>query len=173
MTTLMFIVLFVPSFFLHGKQIENYQISVAGTSTLHDWTMELTTAKFNVEGSSKIDSITMSALVKDLKSDSDTMNEKAWQAFQVKQFPKITFETSEFTYNKNGRLTSIKGLLTMKGISKTVHLKDLRISTAGNATTIEGTTPINMKDFGMTPPSIMFMTTGDIVTVTYKISYRY
>lgn len=157
-----------------GFELMDQAIKVSGTSTLHDWEMNLTKSQWQLEGEDQLNKIIVTSKVSDLMSDSEIMNEKAWAAFDLEQFPKIKFESSTLTLNQDGLPSTIEGLMTMHGQTKKVIITSLDSSRKSpkGPIRIAGAVKINMKHFGMKPPSIMFMNVGENVEVQFNFIYQ-
>lgn len=142
----------------------NVKTTVAGTSTLHDWSMTSTNGTFsgNVNGNA-IHDITYKLGAKTLKSGKGPMDGNAYKAIQADKFPNITFTASSVNMGK-GTMT---GKLTVTNVTKTITLP-VTVAKNGNAYTIAGTANIKMTDYGVTPPAFMMNTvkTGNDITIT-------
>ena len=160
------------------------KISVAGTSTLHNWDMESEKANcdisFNFDGANitGLSSLLFTVEAESLKSDSKGLDKNAYKALDVGKHPEISFSSNYANIRSNGPnsyVISAKGKLTISGVSKevwvaavsTVNPADLSIQTAGSA-------KIKMTEYNVTPPSFMFgaMKTGDEITVKFNVTLK-
>jgi polyisoprenoid-binding protein YceI len=160
------------------------KISIAGTSTLHNWDMESEKANcdisFNFDGANitGLSSLLFTVEAESLKSDSKGLDKNAYKALDVGKHPEISFSSNYANIRSNGPnsyVISAKGKLTISGVSKevwvaavsTVNPADLSIQTAGSA-------KIKMTEYNVTPPSFMFgaMKTGDEITVKFNVALK-
>jgi polyisoprenoid-binding protein YceI len=160
------------------------KISVAGTSTLHNWDMESEKANcdisFNFDGANitGLSSLLFTVEAESLKSDSKGLDKNAYKALDVGKHPEISFSSNYANIRSNGPnsyVISAKGKLTISGVSKevwvaavsTVNPADLSVQTAGSA-------KIKMTEYNVTPPSFMFgaMKTGDEITVKFNVTLK-
>lgn len=142
--------------------------TVAGTSTMHDWTMTSTSGTFsaNISGNTLTD-VTYTLGAKSLKSGKGAMDTNAYKALQAEKFPNITFTATSVNVGK-GTMT---GKLKVTDVTKTVSFP-VTVAKNGTTYTITGTENIKLTDFGVSPPSFMMNTvkTGNDVKITVSVS---
>jgi len=141
-------------------------IIVTGTSPLHDWEMNGSTASFSgmVNGNT-ISNATLTMPVTNLKSKKGkSMDNKAYEALKSAQNPTISFSSSSVSIGKG----NITGKLTIAGVSKNVTFP-ISVSKRENTYTIYGTEVLKLSDFGMSRPGFMGIKTGDEITVKVNI----
>ena len=159
------------------------QLSISGTSSLHDWHMKLDALNCQIMGEKAADNdillknIDFEAKVSNLKSnESSIMDNKAYKAMKQDKFPTISFTGNNvFTLplNKDQFSGTVSGMLSIAG-----KKKEVRINIKGNSEngliTVEGAYPLKMSDFGIDPPTAFFGTlkTGDQITVHFKILFK-
>lgn len=157
---------------------EESKVTIAGTSTLHDWESEAEEfsgdAMVTMENGqlSAIEGLNFSVVVDEIKSGKRTMDKKTRGALKEKKNPAITFALSEVTEISADSVMAT-GDLTIAGVTKTVDMKvSYEISEDGSIT-FKGEYPINMKDYEVDPPSAMLGTikTGEDVTVTFAAKF--
>ncbi len=157
-------------------------IAIRGTSTLHDWQMDLTT--FNsgfhlkrvgpvIEG---FDNVTFRCKATDIKSESTLMDKKAYDALKADNYPFITYtgisvaglvtEGKEFTGNLTGKLN-------VAGNTKDVTIPFKGSFTDSRTISISAETNLAMSSFSITPPAAMLGTlkTGDEITVSFSLQF--
>jgi len=157
-------------------------IAIRGTSTLHDWQMDLTT--FNsgfhlkrvgpvIEG---FDNVTFRCKATDIKSESTLMDKKAYDALKADNYPFITYtgisvaglvtEGKEFTGNLTGKLN-------VAGNTKDVTIPFKGSFTDSRTISISAETNLAMSSFSITPPTAMLGTlkTGDEITVSFSLQF--
>jgi polyisoprenoid-binding protein YceI len=160
------------------------KISVAGTSTLHNWDMESEKANcdisFNFDGANitGVSSLLFTVQAESLKSDSKGLDKNAYKALKSSKYPDISFSSNFANIRSNGPnsyVISAKGKLTISGVSKevwlaavsTVNPSDMSIQTIGSA-------KFKMTEYSVEPPSFMFgaMKTGDEITVKFSVTLK-
>jgi polyisoprenoid-binding protein YceI len=161
-------------------QLLKAEVSIAGTSNIHDWVS--TTERVKVAGTYEwgadqafdISALRVTIPVATIKSTKGRiMDNKTYDALQMDQHPDIVFVLRDLTESKATSLT-VKGTLTIAGTSKTVSLTvDRRVDSKG-VLTFSGTKALKMTDFGIDPPTALLGTlkTGDDVTVTFKLRFQ-
>lgn len=164
----------------YASSVAGSVFSVNGTSTLHDWTMNVTNfnVKFNaVYANSTLanfDNVIVSVNTKDLKStEGNIMDRKAYDALKADKYPTIKFtstKTVSFTVTGSTIKGDIQGTLVLAGVSKTI---DIPFTGSFSSTTIvvNGSKKIKMSDYGIEPPTAAFGTIkcGDEITLNFKI----
>jgi polyisoprenoid-binding protein YceI len=180
------VVLFIVPQLLTSQNIkltgDNNAVKVSGTSTLHDWEMELTTfdATANLEtrddGSYTISSARFSANANDLVSEKSMMTNKAHEALKADKQPEIKFEQTgmlEIAGNQDDPDT-IAGNLTIAGKTKPVEIALKTNVNSQKEVSVSGETTLKMTDFDMEPPTVMFGTikTTDEVTISFNLNLK-
>ncbi|MGZ5210794.1 MAG: YceI family protein [Kaistella sp.] len=147
---------------------KSVKTTVAGTSTMHDWTMTSTSGTFSgtVAGNS-INNLQYNLGAKTLKSGKGAMDSNAYKAMKADKFPNITFTATSVNMGKG----TITGKLKVTDVTKTVSFP-VTVAKSGNTYTITGTETIKMSDFGVIPPSFMMNTvkTGNDIKITVNVS---
>ena len=145
----------------------NVKTTVAGTSTLHDWTMTSTSGTFSgtVSGNS-INDVKYTMGSKTLKSGKGAMDTNAYKAMQADKYPNITFSATSVNVGKG----TLSGKLTVGNVTKSVSFP-VTVAKTGTSYTITGTESIKMTDYGVKPPSFMMNTvkTGDDIKITVNV----
>lgn len=183
------ILLFLTTLLLAGTvsaqnkfSTKSFQLTVNGTSNMHDWTSKATnvfvSGDFGLNNTTleKINAATVKVQTKSLKStkDSDLMDGRTHSTLKADKFPEITYVfTKVVSVQQNGTETimNINGNLTLGGVTKPTDLT-LRIKALANGDLeVKGTRKIRMSNHGIKPPSFMLgaMKVGDEVTLTYDV----
>lgn len=163
-------------FWLGGYQVDSQlsSMTIDGTSTLHDWTMQV--EEINSSGTISYigDAYTTSGLtftipVKGLESGKDAMNENTWKAMNESKYPNVTFRLSSI--EGAGNSYRAKGDLTITGTSKKIEIPVTFKSLQGNKVLAKGSHTFKMSSYGVEPPEVMWgtITTGDQITVNFNI----
>ncbi len=164
-------------------------LQLDGTSTLHNFTC--TTQ--DVEGSVIVDGSQLSGgvsdaknfivganiviPVKNLKSESDGLNDNMDNALKMKDNPNITytFGNSESALAESGNSSKFDiktmGTLTIGGAQKQIEMIVTLSKTDDGKITMHGREDVNMTDFGIDPPSFMFgaLKAGNKVVISFDL----
>lgn len=158
----------------------NSKVTVAGTSTLHDWTMVTQTLKgeadIELSGNEilSIREVKVEIPVESLKSGKNKMDKNAWRALKSDKYPAITFQLKDFepiSVNGGSSVMEVNGHLTIAGKTKPEKiLVKYRTDRQGNLV-VSGSKDIKMTDYKVTPPEVMFgtVTTGDAITISFDL----
>jgi len=157
-------------------------LSIKGTSSLHDWKMDL--KEFNSgfrlrqEGSliKGFENVTFTCKAKDIKSESSLMDNKAYNALKAEDFPEINFsgisttafvtEDKKFTGNLNGRLN-------VAGETRDVTIPFDGTFVDSNAINISVAYDLYMSSFNVNPPTFLFgaLKTDDKISVSFSMQF--
>lgn len=165
-------------------QSKALDISLTGTSTLHDWTMKAAVGKseaaFVVDQNNKVISLsrlsfTLPATA--LKSESNMMDKNTYKALNTKENPNISFVLTSATVTSTGgnnyKLNCI-GKLTIAGTTKET---DLTATGTYNPTdksfAVTGVKKMKMTDYNVKPPTVMLGTikTGNDIAIAYNVKF--
>ncbi len=156
-------------------------MTLAGTSTLHDWTMVAKAfscnAQMDVTPDNKLNAINSLALVlpiRNLKSEHDGMNDNAYEALKEDNHKDITFKltSAKITAGTAGKCTiAAQGNLSIAGVTKGITINGAGAVAADGTITITGSVPLKMSEFNVERPSFMFgtMHVGDALTLSYSL----
>jgi polyisoprenoid-binding protein YceI len=167
----------VVAFSQKPYSLKSHNVTISGTSTLHDWESVATGVEWSgsmtVEGGAvkDIKDAVITIAVEKIKSDKgSTMDEKTWEAFQYDKNPSIIFKLGKLTADGTNRFKGA-GTLTMAGATKNIQLNVEAKVNANGTVRFTGSQKINMKDYGMTPPKAVMGTikVGPAVTVVFEI----
>ena len=162
-------------------QSNNGQVTVKGTSTLHDWDMKSakgqTKATFGLTGDqvSSITALSFTVAAESLKSDKNGLDKNAYKALDTDKHKQITFTmTSGSVTSAGGNKFKVNatGNLNISGTSKRVTLTaDGQYNPADKSITVNGSTKFKMTDYQVKPPVLMMGTikTGDDITIEYQV----
>ncbi|MEX2380735.1 MAG: YceI family protein [Vicingaceae bacterium] len=165
-----------------SHQISNANFEVAGTSTLHDWTMESEqvngTVNMSMDGNkiASIDRFDIKLKAESLESGKSSMDGIAHEALKSEDHPMISFKLTKIksiTYSGTTANIVASGVLTIAGTSKTVDVKGTAVNNNGTIQ-LKGSKDLKMTDFDMEPPTAMFGTikTGDSITINYTLTLK-
>lgn len=150
--------------------------TIAGTSTMHDWTMTSQGANYNAtlevnaDGApAKLTQVTMTLPAESLKSKEKAMDKNAYKSLNTDKYKDITFQ---LTASKiSGKTITCTGNLTIAGTTKPVDV-EVVYEVRNGALFFKGSKKIKMTEFKVVPPSFMFGTikTGDDITITFEVT---
>lgn len=160
----------------------NSEITVEGTSSVHDWEMKATAMnasiqlKINDNTISGISNVNFSMPTEKLKSENSIMDKKSWDALKSNKHNAIRFDLNTVSgFSSNGKAFSgtATGSLFIAGKSRQVTIPFTGSVKTGNTITVTGHEKINMKDYNISPPTAMLGTlkTGEEVTVKFKMDF--
>jgi polyisoprenoid-binding protein YceI len=155
-------------------------MTLSGTSTLHDWTMNAkgftTTAAITLGADNQISAInglTLVLPVTNLKGEKESMNENAWEALNYDDHKNITFKLTSATTTPSGGKYNIAaiGNLTISGVTKPVSMNVVAQVNSDGSITCTGSLPIKLSTFNIERPSFMFgtMSVGDALSLSYTL----
>ena len=161
-------------------------ITVKGTSNVHDWTMEAKhiscSVKFNfLPGNNNIPhsltELNLSVPVQDLKSGKSSMDSRAYSALKVKQFNAIVFTLTSAAISpgpKNQFQVETMGNLSIAGVTKPVKLKVACGLDTDGTITCTGSEKLKMTDYQISPPVYMLgaLKTGDELTIAFTVTVK-
>jgi polyisoprenoid-binding protein YceI len=162
-------------------KIKTSKMTVAGTSSLHEWESEVTqvewTGSFDVENNmlKAIKDVTVKIPVTSIKSTKGKiMDNKTYDAFEYEKNPHILFRLTDakITGTAANLVINANGTLTMKGVTKNITLTVTGKLLANGDLQLTGTRKLNMKDFTMEPPTAMMgaIKVGEEVTVKFDLT---
>lgn len=159
------------------KQSSESYITIAGTSTLHEWTMTSsqpqlvaaieTTAEGNV---SQLKSLVLTVQSQSLKSAHNGMDKNAYSALKVDKYKAINFIMTSATVQKN--IIQCLGNISIAGVTKQVSVDATCALKSGKSSLIcSGSKQLKMSDYQVEAPSFMFGTvkTGDEITISFNV----
>ncbi len=160
-------------------------LKLSGTSTVHDWEMSALhssgEAKFVFNSGNESELISIPSLsyilrVTDLKSDSDGLNENAYEALKSDEHKYIRYKliSSTIVPEKEGYLVKSKGKLTIAGVTKDIKMDVHAVVNDDGTITTKGTYKLKMSDYDIEPPSFLFgsMSAGDDLKLDFTVVYK-
>ncbi len=162
-------------------EVAHFEMTVSGTSTLHDWTSDIT--KINAEAYidwtdgkvGNIRNLSVTVPVEGIVSTKGRiMDGKTWDALKNDKYPNIIFKvsTADVKWVNGKYLITANGKLTVAGQTKTVTLKANGKPVANGGLVFSGSYDINMPDYGVEPPTVFMgsIKTGEKVTIDYSVN---
>lgn len=158
-------------------------VTIAGTSTMHDWTADVNkvwgnaTMAVNNNALEGISALTVEMEVMSIKSPKgNMMDNNIYDALKAKKNPKISFVLSKVNSVKaaGGEFAvAASGNLTVAGVTKAMDLNVTAKMLPNGGIQFKGSKKFKMSDFKVDPPSFMFgaMKTGDDVTISFDVTF--
>ncbi|WP_448104494.1 YceI family protein [Pedobacter panaciterrae] len=161
-------------------------VKISGKSNVHDWTMmaqnPVCEANFRIispEGGvpKNLVSLHFSVKAKNLKSESESMNNRTYKAIKADAYPEIDFKLREATVTplqKNKFSVNVTGALTIAGVSKVITVEVNGEVDADNTIICTGQEKIMLTDYGIQPPSFMLgaMKVGNELTISFLLNFK-
>lgn len=155
---------------------------VDGTSTVRSFSCEAGSFDAQIQandqaisavlgGVKAVQTVDVTVPVKSLDCRNGKMNEHMLKALKAEEHAQITFalESYELTTVADTVGATLTGTLTMGGVEKPITFEaDVTASDSG-ALLVAGSVELNMKDFGLKPPSLMLGT----MKVREKVNVRF
>ncbi len=162
----------------------NIRVSVSGTSSLHDWVMQSSkgtgtaTFTFNTDGSIKsFATLSFTIATDNLKSDNSGLDKAAYKALKKDANSNISFVAATGTVsttNGGNYIINCAGKLTIAGATKDIALSTTLKLNTDKSITVSGSKVINMKDFGIDPPTAMLgmIKAGKEVIIQFEVTLQ-
>lgn len=154
-------------------------IEINGTSTAKDWSCSVSprlellqdgrlpdTLPLNFTGTISAE-VRVTSLVQNIDCGDKTMNKHLRNALKWEEFPEIIFQMKEAVINRV--IARVLGDLSIAGVTRPVELQAKLERTAQEGANVSGNVEINMKDYNITPPSLML----GMLKVDPKISLNF
>lgn len=156
----------------------HFEIEIAGTSNLHDWTAMVTDFTSNVIFDSTIfTSITAKIKAEKIKSsEGRLMDSKMHDALKVNNNPTIEFTCRALPRSMTEYSNTLKttGQLRIAGKMRNVELNSRYKKHENDIFEVYGILELQLTDFGIEPPTALFgaLTTGNQISIKYAITYK-
>lgn len=162
-------------------ELTKFDMSVSGTSTLHDWTSEVTKVYGEAEVAwsdgqlASIDKLALRIPAEGIVSTKGRiMDNKTYDALKSEEHPNIRFQLQQANvqFAQGNYDIQATGWLTVAGERKSIRLTAKAQPIAGGALTFTGAYTLKMTDYGMEPPTALMgsIKTGDEVTINYNVT---
>lgn len=103
-----------------------------------------------------------------LQSDNKSRDEHMYELLETQKYPFISFKFTDM--KKEGDNYLIKGDLSLNGVTKAIESK-AQIDNTDNTLDIKGGFSLNLTDYNMEPPTLIFVTVRDQVDINYTLHY--
>jgi len=112
--------------------------------------------------------VTVTTSVSAIDCGDSTMNKHLRNALRDTKYPEIRYKALKYTLVDNGAAVQTSGELTIAGTTKPVKLGAKLIALPDGGTRVVGKVKINMRDYGVEPPTLFFGTLKVAGVVTVK-----
>lgn len=103
-----------------------------------------------------------------LKSDNEKRDGNMYETINANNHPLISFKFENIEKNEDSYL--ITGILNLNGKNK--EIKSIaKIEDLSNALKINGNFSFNLTDFGIEPPTLLFLTVRNQIDIAYNLNY--
>ncbi|MEO6549389.1 MAG: YceI family protein [Ferruginibacter sp.] len=164
----------------HAQTVD---VSLTGTSSLHDWEMKSDKGLFDANISLANDKVVFTGLsfnfpAESLKSGHGAMDKNTYKALDTKKNPNISFILTSGNVTTTGTNTYLlkgMGKLTISGNTVLTDLVvTLKYNPADKSFTCSGTKKFKMTQYGVKPPTVMMgaIKTGDDVAISYNLTIK-
>ncbi len=163
---------------------KNYQITIDGTASMvGKWACGGDVkVEAKAEASAEpvpglaagVQTVIVTTSVPAIDCGDSTMNKHLQKALKGNEFPEIRYQALKYTLTDNGTAVQTSGELTIAGITKPVALGAKLVPDPDGGTRVVGKVDINMRDYGVKPPSLFFgaLKVADVVTVQFDTVVR-
>lgn len=156
---------------------------VDGTSTVRSFSCEATAFDAQIQGDTPvggvlsgvkaITSVDITVPVKSLDCKNGKMNEHMLKALKANEHTEIAFALTSYELAPVGETmrATLTGSLTMGGVEKPITIDADVFTGEGGALKVTGAVDVNMKEFGLKPPSLMLgtMKVREVVNVKFEL----
>jgi polyisoprenoid-binding protein YceI len=160
---------------------KGYAVSIHGTMSNHNWVETIgdvtgeVTAGQHSGGGVDLSIVRIVMEVRSIKGDMGAvMDSKTYKALKANAHPEITFllgaTVAVIPVKGKEQAVALVGVLTLAGVTRPATLWITHFSLARDSMRFEGKETIDMKDFGVKPPSALFGTlkAGSAITIFFK-----
>jgi hypothetical protein len=176
------LLLSVPALAQNVRRTASYNITLNGTTSLHNFSMKAERAGLDINfhmnpGVSYlagIPSLTFSLPVKSLKSNESLMDAKAYKILNADKYPDLKFQLLSVAVantQQNKSQVNVTGLLTISGVTRQMSMVANTITNPDGSILINGSKMIRMSEFGIKAPSFLLgaMKVADELTIDYNV----
>ncbi len=162
---------------------KNFEITIHGTSNLHDWNETVgkvtgdLNGSLNSDGSFDLNEVKIKMDVYSIKSESSAMDNNTYKALKADANPEIIFTLTapvkSIKITSNESAISIKIDITIAGVTKAVIMRVKVFMPEPGKLIFQGSQLLKMTDYGIDPPTALFgaLKTGDNITINFKTNF--
>lgn len=160
-------------------KLQNSHVQIAGTSTLHDWTADVTKsnglAELNFSNGklTSIENLNITMETKTIKSKKGAaMDKNMYKALKTDRYPTLSFTMTKVAQVSANKVNA-EGKLTIAGTTQTVTIQATSKSNANGEWIFSGSKLLKMTDYQVEPPVVLLGTlkTGNEITITFEMTF--
>lgn len=160
----------------HGQsvtwQLDTSHVQVEGTSTIHDWTVQVPDVHGTLTmNGDQISNVELTFEVNTMVSGRGaTMDDKTKKALKGDTDPQIIFKSTQITSKSSNQLIA-SGDLTIGGVT---HKMDITCQSDGNGH-FSAIVPLTFSQFEIEPPSALFgsIVCGEEITIHLELQFTH
>lgn len=159
---------------------------VTGTSTVRSWQCKASTIDAAIQttrddgtpaailaGDKAVTAVSVVVPTERLDCNNDTMNEHMRKALKAQDFPTITYTLTGYEIAKqvDGVKVTLNGTLALGGVQKAITMQADAHQEGAGALRVTGVHELRMKEYGLTPPTLMMgtMKVNELVKVHFDL----
>lgn len=164
-------------------QLSRFDMSISGTSTLHDWTSTVNDVQataelvWEEEHLTGIETLEVKVRSGSIISGKGTiMDNKTWTALKKDEYPYITFQLRKAMVSASAPYTvTAQGNLSIAGATRAIELLAKGVPQPGGEIVFSGRYRLLMTDYGIAPPTALMgsLKTGDLITVDFEAVFTH
>ncbi len=145
------------------------EVSVEGTSNVHDWSAVVEQINASGNWNQALSNLRVEFVVESMASGDRLMDKRIHKTLNAEDHPKIIFEVVDSS--RNGADMTLVGDLTINGVKKRITVQAKVETLPDGKLKVIGSHPVLFTDHGMEAPSFMFgaMKVGDQVTIKFNV----
>ena len=124
----------------------------------------------DLSGDTAASQVRVSADAKTFETGNSSRDDRALEAIKAHEHPRVIFASD--SVRKAGGLWRIHGKLTLAGRTRPVDFSVVPKREDGGRIRITGEFAIKLSDFGVTPPSLMFVPSDDRLDLRFDLVAR-
>ncbi len=124
-------------------------------------------AAFDTE-TRKLSLVAVMVAIKSFNSGNSNRDSHVIENTEALKYPNVTFSAEDISYS--GETVIAKGKMVFHGVTKPMIITGIQ-KVAGNKMTLSGNAEVNMTDFGIKPPSLMGMSTDEIIKLDFMMTF--
>ncbi|MVT12411.1 YceI family protein [Chitinophaga tropicalis] len=181
-TVTLLLLILLSGYVPYAQQRNDFNLSLSGTSTMHDWEMKSSkmacNATFTFYDDGDLGGLTQLNFVmpvESLKGDRTGMDANAYRTLNTSKYPTITFNLTSATVSPDGKIIRCNGKLTVAGVTRDIDLVANAKVNSDKSLNVKGSKTINMTDFEIEPPTFLMgaFKTGDEVKISFDLTFRH
>jgi len=164
-------------------EVQQTEMKIVGTSSLHDWTSDVT--QVNAEGKldlndggelEGIENLVVTIPVTSIESEKgNIMDKKTYKALESDDHPTITYQLTKIEAiekTDQGFQFLTQGKLTIAGATRTIDMTVKGKKGSNGALHFDGEKALKMTDYNIDPPTALFgqLETGDEIRIKFSLS---